>query len=358
MPEPLKNLYTKEKIKSVASQLNKIYNKFEMNSFMDDIFNSKWNKFELKERMRHITHALIKYLPDNFKESSVIVDKTAIHFKGFEFMFFPEFIELKGLKHFKSSMQILENITEYSSAEFAVRPFIKKYQDKTMKTLLKWSSHKNEHVRRLASEGCRPRLPWAMALPEFKKDPSPILPILENLKNDKSEYVRRSVANNLNDISKDNPCFTIDISRSWINKCNNTDWIVKHGCRTLLKQGNLDVLLLFGYSESKDLKIKKLTYSKNVKLGDYLFFDFEIVSIRKLGLLRLEYAIYFKKKNGKLSKKVFKISEMKVNDNIKKVAKKHSFKIITTRVYYLGEHQLSIIANGKEFKPVSFKLIS
>jgi 3-methyladenine DNA glycosylase AlkC len=88
----------------------------------------------------------------------------------------------------------------------------------------------NHDVRRLASEGCRPRLPWAMALPQFRKDPSPALPILEKLKNDESDYVRKSVANNLNEISKDHPQLVLDICERWYGQTANTDWLVKHAC--------------------------------------------------------------------------------------------------------------------------------
>ena len=104
--------------------------------------------------------------------------------------------------------------------------------------MLKWSKHKDPRVRRLASEGCRPRLPWAMALPDFKRDPSKILPILEQLKADSDVWVRKSVANNLNDISKDNPELAISIFKKWLGGNKETDWIVKHAARTLLKQGN------------------------------------------------------------------------------------------------------------------------
>jgi 3-methyladenine DNA glycosylase AlkC len=154
--------------------------------------------------MMHTSESLHIYLPMEYSESVQILMKAALKFSGFQYMFFPGFIELYGLDEYEQSIKALEIFTQHSSSEFAVRPFIKIYSHKMMEQMELWAESENHHVRRLSSEGCRPRLPWAIALPEFKKDPSPVIPILEKLKNDESEYVRRSVANNLNDISKDN----------------------------------------------------------------------------------------------------------------------------------------------------------
>ena len=218
-----------------------------------------------------------------------------------------------------------------------------------------WSKSKNEHVRRLATEGCRPRLPWAIALPKFKENPSKILTILNRLKNDESEYVRKSVANNLNDISKDNPKLVIEIAKKWLGKTKETDWVVKHGCRTLLKAGNVDILKLFGYKVWKNIKVNHFSVTKSIKMGDDIFFEFVLNNNNKrLGKLRLEYAIEFVRKNDKISKKVFKISEGDYLELERKVKKKHSFRKISTRQYYPGVHFLSLIVNGKEYAKKRF----
>ncbi len=136
--------------------------------------------------------------------------------------------------------------------------------------MLKWSTHKSRHVRRLATEGSRPRLPWAMALPKLKKDPTPILPILENLKQDSCEIVRRSVANNLNDISKDNPQIAIAIAKKWKNISPETDAIIKHSLRTLLKAAHPEVLKYYQL-DAKNISVERfLIKNKKVKIGDYL----------------------------------------------------------------------------------------
>jgi 3-methyladenine DNA glycosylase AlkC len=226
-----------------------------------------------------------------------------------------------------------------------------------MKQMELWADSDNSHVRRLASEGCRPRLPWAMALPDFKKDSTPILPILEKLKNDESEYVRRSVANNLNDISKDHRDLLVKISRDWLGNNENTNKLIKHACRSLLKQGDKVVLLLFGFTDPCHITLSDFFVHDSVFMGENLSFSFSLYSKeRDLGQIRIEYAIDFMKNNGRQARKVFKISEADYSGNSKFVEKNHSFRKISTRTYYPGEHGLTIIVNGVEFASGHFTL--
>ena len=146
-----------------------------------------------------------------------------------------------------------------------------------MEQMYLWSRHENEHVRRLASEGCRPSLPWGQALVRFKKDPAPILPILQQLKADPSPYVRKSVANNLNDISKTHPDLVVKMAKEWYGENEFTDWIVKHGCRTLLKNGNCEVLAIFGYHNADCIHVSSFQLGKtSISLGEDLTFSFYI----------------------------------------------------------------------------------
>lgn len=215
-------------------------------------------------------------------------------------------------------------------------------------------------VRRLSTEGCRPRLPWAMAIPSLKKNPIPIIPILEELKKDESESVRRSVANNINDISKDNPDMVIKLAKSWKGKTTETDKLIKHACRTLLKQGDLELLKIFGFGSINEIRIDNFEIlTPKVKVGTFLEFTFKLKNTSKIASkIRLEYGVYYQKANKTLSKKVYKISEKEYQGNsITKINRKQSFKIITTQKFHLGLHQLSIIINGKEFNKVDFELI-
>lgn len=218
----------------------------------------------------------------------------------------------------------------------------------------------NDKIRRFASEGCRPRLPWAMALPIFKKDPGLILPILEKLKDDPSELVRKSVANNLNDISKDNPDIMLDICEKWYGHSTNTDWIVKHACRSLLKAGNKRALILFGHCDPALIKIDNLIFSKkNITVGEELGYSFMLnVGGEKKSKVRLEYAIDFVKSSGKWSRKIFKITENDYAPGVYPFNRKHSFADMSTRKHFPGTHQLTLIANGEEKVNASFEVFS
>ena len=217
----------------------------------------------------------------------------------------------------------------------------------------------NDKIRRFASEGCRPRLPWAMALPIFKKDPSLILPILEKLKDDSSEFVRISVANNLNDISKDNPDIMLDICEKWYGHSTNTDWIVKHACRSLLKAGNKRALILFGHGDPALIKIDNLELSnKTIIIGNELGYTFSLhVEGDKKSKIRIEYAMDFVKSSGKWSRKIFKITENDYAPGEYQFKRKHSFADMSTRKHFPGTHQLTLIANGEEKAKVSFAVL-
>ncbi len=366
MAELFKNIYNTTFIKTLSIYLTEVYPKFNGNSFTKAIFDANWEAKELKERMRHISVSLHEHLTKDFSKDLDIVftlintlEKNGIKETSIEYMFIPDFIEIYGIEKPAIAVNALEEVTKFTSCEFAIRPFIIKYPETLIPKLLTWASHSNQHVRRLASEGCRPRLPWAMAIPSLKKDPSSILPILNHLKTDSSEYVRRSVANNLNDIAKDNPEIVIALAKKWKGISTETDWLVKHGCRTLLKQGIPEIMKLFGFGDIKKIKItdfKILTPS--VKIGDYLSFSFQLQNTSNTeSNLRLEYGLYYQKANGTLAKKVFKISEkIYAANSITTINRNQSFKIITTRKFHLGPHQVSLIINGTELETHNFTL--
>ena len=285
--------------------------------------------------------------------------KKGIGEDSLEYMFIPDYIELYGIDEFEPAADALEFVTQFVSCEFAVRPFLLKYEKEMIGRMMKWSKHENHKVRRLSSEGSRPRLPWAMAIPSLKKDPSPILPILENLKNDPSEWVRRSVANSLNDIAKDHPEIVIRLAQKWKGISKETDAIIKHGSRTLLKKGHAEILSHYGLkSEQLHISGFKILTPK-VKIGKELVFSFEVLNGSKnKQTLRLEYGLYYMKSNGEWSRKVFKISEKIITPGVKlNVERKQSFRKITTRVFYPGKHKLSIIVNGEEKGVRNFELI-
>ncbi|REL33526.1 DNA alkylation repair protein [Rhodohalobacter sp. SW132] len=366
MPTLLKNIYSKPFYESFSETVYQTIPSFDQEKFIHLIFNDEFDTYELKDRMHHTATVMHQFLSDDFPEAMVQIKDIIKNLRqteqkklSLEFMFFPDYVEQYGLNHFEPSVDAMEFITQFTSCEFAVRPFILEYDQKMLDRMQAWSDHENHHVRRLASEGSRPRLPWAMALPPLKSDPAPILPILENLKEDPSEYVRRSVANNLNDISKDNPKVTKSIAVRWLDTSAETDALVKHGCRTLFKQGDMEVMNLFGFSSEKLECAEFVIHTPRVKRGDVLEFSFSVKNRdQQSRLLRLEYALYFLRKNGTHSKKVFKISEREIEPGEElSITRKQSFRPISTRKYYPGQQKVSVIMNGKESDSYSFRLI-
>ncbi|HDF2698192.1 TPA: DNA alkylation repair protein [Clostridioides difficile] len=357
MPELLKNMYNCESLYEVAVAIQSVYNSFKVDEFIKSTMDETWNNLELKARCRKISMSLGMYLPEDYKEALSILEKSVT---GFYFaFFFPDFVEVYGQDdiNWDLSISALERNTEYWSSEFAVRAFIIKDEERMMAQMRKWSKHKSEHVRRLASEGCRPQLPWGQAISKFKKDPTPVLPILEQLKTDTSTYVQKSVANNLNDISKTHPDLVISIAKDWYGKNKSTNWIVKHGCRTLLKKGNRDVLALFGYDDTTSINLQDFTLeTTSISIGEDLTFSFNILA-KKATKTRLEYGIDYIKSNGKRNRKIFKISEVSLKENEKKsYMKKHSFADVSVRKHYPGIHSIAIIINGIEKDKLDFEL--
>ena len=287
MAEPFKNMYNEQFFDRFSIDLKLVIKDFDAREFVSQIMDNEWENRELKQRCMHITTILKKFLPADYKEAITKILELLDYVKntqpdfskiddtkfGLTLEYGPvldNYVEQYGLDDYETSVKAIEKITQFTSCEFSVHPFIIKYPDKMMQQMLVWSKHEHWGVRRLASEGCRPRLPWAMALPNLKENPAPIIPILENLKNDPARFVRLSVANNLNDIAKDNPQTVIDLVKRWQGESKEVDWIIKHGSRTLLKQGNPEMMELFGFNSTvKSVHIENFQISiPKVKVGN------------------------------------------------------------------------------------------
>lgn len=378
MAEPFKNMYNEQFFNRFTKDLQLVIKDFDDREFVSQIMDNEWENRELKQRCMHITTILKKFLPADYKKAITKIFELLDYVKntqpdfskiddtkfGLTLEYGPvldNYVEQYGLDDYETSVKAIEKITQFTSCEFSVHPFIIKYPDKMMQQMLVWSKHEHWGVRRLASEGCRPRLPWAIALPNLKENPAPIIPILENLKNDPARFVRLSVANNLNDIAKDNPQTVIDLMKRWQGESKEVDWIIKHGSRTLLKQGNPEMMELFGFNSTvKSIHIENFQISiLKVKVGNSLEFSFNILNKNnKRTKIRLEYGIYYQKANGTLTKKVHKISEKEYAENsTTQITRKHSFRVVTTRKFHPGLHQVAVIINGNEFEKYDFELI-
>ena len=284
MAEALKDqFYQASFYEKLGSALQDAHPGFFKETFLKKVRSTNLITAGLKHKMYETARLINTSLPGSYEEKLATVQSIAPQFEGLEGMSFPAFVELFGLTHFDLSMLALKALTRYSSSEFAIRPFIIQDQEKVMQQLLLWSNDENEHIRRFCSEGCRPRLPWAMALPTLKSDPSMIFQILDQLKEDKSLYVRKSVANNMNDIAKDNPDAVLRLVEKWgVGKHAHTDWIIKQGLRTLVKVGNTQALGLLGYG-GDDIEIEHFQLeSDKVTLGESISMTITLVLSLKI----------------------------------------------------------------------------
>lgn len=368
MSYELKNIfYSPAFYKRLCGFLQQVHPSFDTSNFTAQIFDEAWEARSLKERTRHTTLVMKEFLPSNYEEALEVLKETVSLWlpektKGEDYagVIFPDFVAVFGLEHPDISIPALAHFTEFASSEFGIRPFIVKYPKRMIRTMIEWTKHENQHIRRLASEGCRPRLPWGMALNDFKKDPTPILPILERLKDDPERYVHRSVANNLNDISKDHPNLALEVAKRWLEANNDiTNWTVKHALRGLLKKGNKEALRLFGFGDPKAIEISHLTMENTeVPIGEHTYFSFDLKNnSNQAAKIRLEFGIDYMKSNGKQSRKIFQISERTYEAHeIAHFKRKQHFKNLTTRKHYIGKHNLAIVVNGEEKLKIDFIL--
>jgi len=369
---PLRDrLFNLEKLEEIASLIKAVYPEFQDHEFTKTVF-EKFPELELKERMAWIREGFKIYLPDDYKTATDILlkalppildpTKTDNDFGEFTLMSFCDFVAIYGCtpEHLDRSLHALEEITKRCSSEDSIRYFINAFPEESLSKISEWSKSENYHVRRLASEGSRPKLPWSQ---KINLDSSEVIKrVLNNLYIDPTRYVVRSVANHMNDISKTDPKLVIKTLKKWraskkqIPKEMN--WLISHSLRTLIKAGNPEALELLGYSPSPMIKVKEFKILRpKVKIGATLEFSFQIESQDDQNLM-IDYKLYFKDKKGSLRPKVFKIKKTKVNKGEKlMILKKHPLKIMTTKKLYPGLHKLELQINGQPYEGGSFDLV-
>lgn len=357
--EPLKELFNKRFYSHLASEFKKSHSDFNSEKFLKDVTENIETR-SLNERMRHTSLVLKNHLPQDYKKAIAILYKVIPHTqRGYTNLLFPDFVGLYGHDNPDISLEALKYFTQFGSSEFAIREFLKRDLKKTIKVMNQWAKDKNPHVRRLASEGSRPRLPWSFKLDDVIKDPKNTQSILETLKTDEDLYVKKSVANHLNDLSKDNTQYMLEIIKGWDKSNAHTAWIIKHASRTLIKKGNAQSLAIFDFEKDPKLQLEnfKITKSK-LKLGENLEFKFDLISEKsKDQKLVVDYIIHYCKKGGELSPKVFKLKELTLKPKGKvSITKKQLLKDFSTRKHFSGKHFLEIQVNGKVYDKKEFTL--
>ena len=358
-----KNWINPTVVKKIAQAFHGVYPAFNEKNFHKN--STKLKEFELKGRVLLLTEGLRQELPNNFTEAAKIIKKVLLQkqLKGFELWPLSEYISQFGIDHFDESMELMYLLTQEFTSEFAVRPFLQKDPERVLRQFEDWLKDENVHVRRWISEGTRPILPWGGKIQSFIERPATVH-LLDALKYDEELYVRKSVANHLNDITKHHPELVLETLKKWGKSCpeqhrDKIHWIKKHALRTLIKKGHIKALGLMGVSDKAEVKISQFKLNKDkFKVGDVLEFQFVLESTgKKEQKVIIDYGIGFVKSNGSISTKMFKLKTVHLGAKDKIILKKkHSLKKITTTTFYPGEHDLVLQVNGKILKRIPWLL--
>ena len=355
----LKEMFNAARFRTIAKEVGLLYPAFDTKRFLARSL-SDLDHLTLTQRLRRMTESLRETLPPNYRRALGILKRLAPRIdRGFTTLFLPDFVGLYGLDDFETSMEALRYFTTFGSSEFAVREFLRRDLTRTLSVMETWSRDPDEDVRRLASEGCRPRLPWSFHLDALIADPSPVVPILENLRDDPSLYVRKSVANHLNDIAKDHPTWVLDRIERWPLEGPRTAWIAKRALRTLIKKGDRRALAVIGAGRKPEVVIHKLSIRpRKLRLGERLTLSFVLTSESKVSQrLVVDYIIHYVKKSGDSSPKVFKLKEVTLPSGASLHLKRsQAIQDFTTRVHHAGRHEVEIVVNGERLAKDSFEL--
>ena len=349
-PAALKEIFNRERFRQIAEESAAVSQAFDAERFMA-VATKDLDGLSIMQRLRQGAVALHEAMPLPYEEAIEALTALAPRIRhGFASIILPEYVALYGQGHFDLSMRSLAFFTRFGSSEFAVRHFLQRDLDKTLAVMRGWAEDENEHVRRLASEGSRPRLPWSFQLKPLVADPSPTLTILERLKADPSLYVRKSVANHLNDIGKDHPDLLVEKVSGWDRGDSATAWIVKHALRTLIKKGDARALALIGTTGKALVRVEAFSVTpQKVALGTHVTIGAEIVSTTdEAQHLVADYAVHYVKKNGAPSRKVFKLKQFDLAPGGRQpLSIKRAMRDFTTRTHNAGHPRGELIVNGE-----------
>ncbi len=355
----LKDFIDRDSVAAVVAAVSAAAGGIDDEAVLEDIFDNDWDDRALKQRIRHIAVILRAFLPEEYPEALGIMRKAAetVETGWMSVWAFNDFVEEYGVEFPEISLPALEQFTKLASAEFAVRPFIIRYPDLMAVQMQEWAQDSDFLVRRLASEGFRPRLPWGMGIPAIKADPTPVLPVLTLLRTDPAETVRRSVANNLNDISKDHPDLVVELLDDWSDGSDEMDALIKHATRTLLKQGHPGALRLLGFSPTPLIEVGSAGIDpQSASVGDSVWLELELLSTASgPQSLMVDYAVVFQNVSGTGSRKVFKglVAQLDAGETLR-MRRKISLAQQTTRRIIPGPHSVEVQVNGAVVETVPF----
>jgi 3-methyladenine DNA glycosylase AlkC len=368
MAEPLTNQYGVDVPRAIATMITAVYPSFDGAGFIRDVLNG-YEALGLMPRGKKMAQALRHHLPDDYPKAVAILldslDQAHERDEGqslASFLYLPHtlFVAEYGLAHFEVSMRAQHALTQRFTAEFSIRPFIEHHPQATLRQLTVWADDPSAHVRRLVSEGTRPRLPWAPRLRQFQVDPTPVLALLELLKDDPELYVRRSVANNLNDIGKDHPDILARTASAWLQGASaERAWIVGHALRSAVKRGEASALHVLGFGGSAQVAVDQVQIRPaSAAIGGMVEIGFVVTnSHTTTQRVLVDFCVHYVKANGQTRAKVFKLKTLELAPGQSaQLSKKLSLAEMTTRKHYPGKHRVDVILNGQRQLLGNFEL--
>lgn len=371
--EPFKNLISPQLVGFIADQLAAVSTVDAANTFQRRV-TAQLASLEMKDRVQLIADALLEQLPGNTRERHALLhgmlhpqvgigisrssDEQGI--AGWGIWPLSLIVGQHGIDDFAGGLALLREMTQRSTAEFAIRYFLIADQKRALDIISTWIEDPNEDVRRLVSEGTRPRLPWGMRLHSLVRNPAPALPLLEALRDDPSDYVRRSVANHLNDVAKDHPELVIETAGRWLTDAGKERRkLVRHACRTLIKQGHAGAMNLFGFPPPLAMISPIELSAARVALGESLRFCIDITSSsQQAQSLSIDYVLHMLRANGSTSALVFKGGQATLEPgSTLQFCRTHTFRPVTTRRHYHGTHAVCLRINGIDTPSMAFELV-
>lgn len=369
MAEALKNHYGPQIPQRIAAMISAVAPSFDAAGFVATALQG-YAELDLLARGRQMAAALRQHLPPDYPQAiGILLASLGQKIEQIEgqgmapFLYLPHvlFVAHYGLDHFEVSMRAQYELTQRFSAEFSIRFFIERHPEATLAQLRQWASDPSHHVRRLVSEGSRPRLPWAQRLRQFQRDPAPVLALLELLKDDASLYVRRSVANNLNDIGKDHPALLTEVARRWLQDASaERQWLIRHALRSAVKRGEAGALQVLGFGAQAQVGLDQVQITPaRPRIGERLCVQLQLHNANAAAqALMVDLRIHFIKANGSASPKVFKLKALTLAAGERqRLQKTISLAEMTTRKHYPGVHRVELLLNGQALPLGSFELI-
>lgn len=371
MAEPLKHFFDRSVIRAIADSLHAVYPALEPRAFVAECLDGL-DDLELMARGGHIAEVMRRHLPQDFAAAADVIVRSlpapperaepteGSSMTPFRYLPHVVYVARHGLGDFEAAMRAQYELTKRFTAEFSIRAYLIAHPERTYARLRLWATDLSVHVRRLVSEGTRPRLPWAPRLRAFQEDPTPVIELLELLKDDPERYVQRSVANNLNDIAKDHPDVAVAVCRRWaVDAPPGRAWIVGHALRSLVKRGHPGALAVLGFSAEPEVHIAAVRLSpQEVKVGGTLQFSFELASrAARAQELLVDYAVHFVKASGARRPKVFKLRRVELAPGERvRLSGRVSFADLTTRTPRPGGHLIEVIVNGRTYPLGDFEV--